>query len=184
MRRKGCSVALLPVFPLSLSRGFSPLSKNDPLESKAAEKEFAGTRPRSRLVRSLAYFLVSVAVLIVSPPPPGLVLAGGNADPLPASSWESVLTDPQRHLSREVTLEGVLKAEGPGFRKRFFLERAPGAGRLELTPWLPLEVYHRPGGKTKVKTMGSYVGRRLRLTGYLVEEDGKIILKVKTAQEL
>ena len=94
-----------------------------------------------------------------------------------------VLQDPAKYMGQEIVVEGVLKAQGKGPYPSFFLCLPSGAG-LEVQPWAPLELYHPPQGQPRSKSMAYFVGRKLRLTGWLVEQGGKIVLQVSSAQEL
>jgi hypothetical protein len=94
-----------------------------------------------------------------------------------------VLQDPAKYMGQEIVVEGVLNARGKGPYPTFFLCLPSGAG-LEVQPWAPLELYHPPQGQPRSKSMAYFVGRKLRLSGWLVEQGGKIILQVSSAHEL
>lgn len=101
-----------------------------------------------------------------------------------AQMIKRVLTDQEKYVGKNITIEGILEAEGQGLSPRFFLRNDAGE-RVEVSPWAPLEVVQRPGGEVKVKTMLDFVGRRLRLTGTVEKApSGSIILKVASAEEL
>jgi len=122
----------------------------------------------------------------------GLLLGCGQVPPQPAATSVAdesrhagnVWSDPAAFLGDEVTIEGVLEAEGQGLDVRFFL-RGTGEARLEVTTWAPLEVMHPPAPGTPVpKTMLSYVGKTLRLTGVVDQAGDGYILTVRTVEEL
>jgi hypothetical protein len=96
---------------------------------------------------------------------------------------KNIFAEPKKYLHQEVTVEGVLMAEGRGLAVTFFLRDDSGA-RLEVDAWAPLEVYHPRQGEAQAKSMVNYVGRRWRLTGRLRDQGGRIILQVSSAEEL
>jgi hypothetical protein len=95
-----------------------------------------------------------------------------------------IASNPDSFVGQQVAVEGVLEAEGQMPRLRFFLRE--GEDRLEVSAWAPLETIQPPEGGAKVKTMAYYVGRRLRLSGLLEQEQGGegLLLKVAVAEEL
>lgn len=96
----------------------------------------------------------------------------------------NIWSDPAGYLGQEVTVEGVLEAEGQGRDVRFFL-RGSGDARLEVTTWAPLEVVQPPDpGTPAPKIMLNYVGKTLRLTGIVDKAGDGYILTVGTAEEL
>jgi hypothetical protein len=107
----------------------------------------------------------------------------GGQGPEALVSLEQIMQEPQPYLGRVLVVEGVLEAQGRGFRPPFRLRSESGAA-VEVSPWAPLEVYRPREGAAKVKSMAYFVGRRLRLTGRLAPEGGKLILKVTSAEEL
>ncbi|MHB8068524.1 MAG: hypothetical protein ACYDIC_11565 [Desulfobaccales bacterium] len=114
----------------------------------------------------------------------GFLLAEtGGQGPETLLSLEKLMQEPQQYLGQTLVVEGVLEAQGKGFRPPFLLRSASGAA-LEVSPWAPLEVYHPREGAAKVKSMAYFVGRRMRLTGRLVSEGGRLILRVTAAEEL
>ncbi len=100
-----------------------------------------------------------------------------------APGLKEVLADPGRYLGQEVTVEGVLQAEGSGVQDHFLLGGADGS-RLEVSPWAPLEVVHPPDGGPAPPTMQTYVGRPLRLTGTLEKRGEGFLLVVSRVEEL
>jgi hypothetical protein len=121
------------------------------------------------------------------PPEPAAsspVPSSGNETPQPSSvlPLHDVVTDPDKYVGQQVTVEGVLEAEGQMPRLRFFL--VDGTDRLEISPWAPVEAVQSPQGGGKVKTMAYYAGLRLRLTGILEKGDAGPLLKVSVAEEL
>jgi hypothetical protein len=106
----------------------------------------------------------------------------GTADP--AAATKDILTDPGKFLGQEVTVEGVLQAEGQGMDVHFYLVGA-GEDRIEVTPWVPVEVIQPPTGDSPgPKIMLDYVGKSLRLTGTVEKGGGGFILNVAKAEEL
>lgn len=101
----------------------------------------------------------------------------------PAEMLRRVVTDPGAFAGQRITVEGILEAEGKGRDVRFFL-RAAGGGRLEVTPWAPLEVVRPPEGGAQPKSMPEFVGRHLRLTGTVVKGGEGWILQVESCEEL
>ncbi|MGC8873832.1 MAG: hypothetical protein ACP5SI_05210 [Chloroflexia bacterium] len=101
----------------------------------------------------------------------------------PAELLRRLIADPGVFLGQKVTVEGILEAEGKGRDVRFFL-RAAGGGRLEVTPWAPLEVVRPPEGGKQPKSMPEFVGRHLRLTGTVVKGGSGWILQVESCEEL
>jgi len=84
--------------------------------------------------------------------------------PGPLDLFPQVIKQPEKYLGQQITVEGVLEAQGEGPFPRYYLR---GAGResLEVSAWLPFEVVQPPDDGPVPKTMGDFVGRRLRLTG-------------------
>lgn len=107
----------------------------------------------------------------------------GGQGPETLLSLEKLMQEPQQYLGQTLVVAGVLEAQSKGFRPPFLLRAASGAA-LEVSPWAPIEVLHPREGAAKVKSMAYYVGRRLRLTGRLVSERGRLILRVTAAEEL
>lgn len=93
-----------------------------------------------------------------------------------------MLAAPAEYAGQQITVSGVLEFEGQMPQMRFFLRSARGR-LLEVTPWLPLEVMHPPSGGTAPKTMASYVGLALCLTGTLEQGSTGFIVRVETAAE-
>ncbi len=130
-----------------------------------------------------------VAVFLVAGCGPATVAPAATPVPTPAIQEKPaellrrVITDPGAFLGQEIVVEGVLEAEGKGRDVRFFL-RAAGGGRLEVTPWAPLEVVRPPEGGSQPKSMPEFVGRHLRLTGTVVKGGGGWILQVESCEEL
>jgi hypothetical protein len=112
------------------------------------------------------------------------VPATGNETPQPSSvlPLHDVVTDPDKYVGQQVTVEGVLEAEGQMPRLHFFL--VDGTDRLEVSPWAPVEAVQSPQGGGKVKTMAYYAGLRLRLTGVLEKGADGLLLRVSAAEEL
>ena len=100
----------------------------------------------------------------------------------PSQMIKRILAEKDKYMGRQVTIEGKLEAEGQGLNVRFFL-RADGGERLEVSSWAPLEVLHPPTGEAQAKSMVSYVGLRLRLTGIVESAMDGIILNVSLAEE-
>jgi hypothetical protein len=98
-------------------------------------------------------------------------------------SMNQIFQEPEKYLDREVIVEGTLEGEGRGLAVTFFL-RADSGARLQTDPWAPLEVYHPRESGPLPKSMANYVGRRLRLTGRLQAQGGRIILQVSSVKEL
>ena len=86
-----------------------------------------------------------------------IVLAGCGAtspatSPLPtpeppASQGQllhEIAANPDKYVGRQVTVEGVLEAEGQMPQVRFFLR--VGEDRLEVSAWAPLETFQPPQG--------------------------------------
>jgi hypothetical protein len=131
-----------------------------------------------------------LAVCLGITPVGGAPNPGAPSSPAPSASpasglMDNIFQDPKQYLDREVTMEGTLMAEGRGFAVTFFLRHDSGA-RLEVNAWAPLEVPPPPPGKGRppVKVMADYVGQRLRLTGRLRDQGGRIILQVASVAEL
>ncbi len=112
-----------------------------------------------------------------------LPAAAGGQGPETLLSLEKLMQEPQQYLGQTLVVEGVLEALGKWSRPPFGLRSESGAV-LEVSPWAPLEVLHPREGAPKLKSMAYYVGRRLRLTGRLVSEGGRLILRVTAAEEL
>jgi hypothetical protein len=106
---------------------------------------------------------------------------GIAAEEIPVN-LEKLRQEPENYLGQRIVVEGILEAQGRGRATRFWLRA--GEGGLAVTPWAPLEVYHPREGEARVKGMAHFVGRRLRLTGLLAQENGELILKVDSAQDL
>ena len=106
----------------------------------------------------------------------------GTADP--AAATKDIFADPGKFLGQEVTVEGVLQAEGQGMDVHFYLVGAGGT-RIEVTSWAPVEVIQPPTGDSPgPKIMLDYVGKSLRLTGTVEKGGGSFILNVTKAEEL
>lgn len=120
----------------------------------------------------------------LEPVPASPVPSTGNETPQPSSVQllHDIAANPDRYVGQQVTVEGVLEAEGQMPRLRFFLR--DGNDRLEASPWAPVETVQPPQGGAQVKSMAYYVGRRLRLTGILEKGGEGLLLKVSLAEEL
>ncbi len=144
---------------------------------------------RSKLVVILALVLIPLAGCgggspAVSP------LPTPAPQPTAGQMLHDIVANPDKYVGRQVTVEGVLEAEGQMPRVRFFLAPDASAGlrdgddRLEVSPWAPLETIQPPQGGIPVKSMVYYVGRRLRLTGVLERGSEGLLLKVSVVEEL
>ncbi len=98
-------------------------------------------------------------------------------------SLDQILSEPEMYLGKQITVEGILEAEGQMPSVRFFL-RVSESERLEVSSWAPLEIMHPPSGKAKTKSMADYIGLRLRLTGIFQAGESGYILEVDTVDEL
>jgi len=112
-----------------------------------------------------------------SPVPPTPATPSGSGPTL-----HDIASDPGRYVGQEVTVEGVLEAEGQMPRVRFFLR--DGNDRLEASPWAPLETVQAPQGEAPHTTMAYFVGLRLRLSGILEKGAEGPVLKVSVILEL
>lgn len=125
-----------------------------------------------------AVLLLSLLAACGQVPQPGTTPAGTS---VPRTS---VWGDPAAYVGQEVTVEGVLEAEGQGRDVHFFL-RGTGEARLEVSAWAPLEVMHPPSAGTPTpKIMLDYVGKNLRLTGVVTQAANGYVLTVAQAEEL
>ena len=122
----------------------------------------------------------------LEPAAPSAVPSTGDETPQPSSvqTLHDIATNPDSFVGQQVAVEGVLETEGQMPRLHFFLRE--GEDHLEVSAWAPLETIQPPEGGAKVKTMAYYVGRRLRLSGLLEQEQGGegLLLKVAVAEEL
>jgi len=150
---------------------------------------------RRKLIAILTLALVSLAgcgaespavspLATPTPPASSPVPATGNETPQPSSvlPLHDIVANPDKYVGQQVTVEGVLEAEGQMPRLRFYL--ADGQDRLEVSAWAPLETIQPPQGKAQPKIMADYAGRRLRLTGILEKADQGLYLQVSVAEEL
>ena len=159
---------------------------------------------RSKLVAVLIVTLVSLAgcgaetpavspVATPVPPTAGGTVSSPTLSPVPSTGNETpqpssvqplhdIVTNPDSYVGQQVSVEGVLEAEGQMPRLRFFL--TDGQDRLEVSAWAPLETVQPPQGDAKVNTMAYYAGRRLRLTGMLERGGEGPLLRVAVAEEL
>ena len=166
----------MEISTISLSRSFPPLKLRH-------RKGLAGLS--SLMVLAVCWSAAPVEGTTTPGPPTSIVLSVAAAVP-PSSTPElmkNIFEEPKKYLDREVTVEGVLMAEGRGLAVTFFLGADSGA-RLEVDAWAPLEVYHPREGKAQARSMANYIGRRWRLTGRLRDQGGRIILQVSSAEEL
>ena len=115
---------------------------------------------------------------------PSAVPSTGNETPQPSSvrPLHDIVANPDKYVGQQVTVEGVLEAEGQMPRIHFFLR--DGEDRLEVSAWAPLEANMPPQGKTPVKIMSYYAGKHLSLTGALEKGAEGLLLKVTAAEEL
>ena len=120
----------------------------------------------------------------LEPAAPSAVPSTGNETPQPSSvqTLHDIAANPAKYVGQQVTVEGVLEAEGQMPRVRFFLR--DGEDRLEVSAWAPLETLQSPQGGSKVKSMSYYAGKRLRLTGTVEQGVEGLLLKVTVAEEL
>ena len=135
----------------------------------------------TRWIGRLGFAVVAVTFLVGC----GLVPVGAPSPTpqvTPAEMLPRVLADPGAFQGQRITVEGVLEAEGKGRDVRFFL-RAVGGGRLEVTPWAPLEVVRPAEGGAQPKSMPEFVGQHLRLTGTIVKGGEGWILQVESCEE-
>ena len=120
----------------------------------------------------------------LEPTAPSAVPSTGDETPQPSSgqTLHDIVANPDKYVGQQVTVEGVLEAEGQMPRIHFFLR--DGEDRLEVSAWAPLEANMPPQGKTPVKIMSYYAGKHLRLTGTLEKGLEGLLLKVTAAEEL
>jgi len=120
----------------------------------------------------------------LEPTAPSAVPSTGDETPQPSSgqTLHDIVANPDKYVGQQVTVEGVLEAEGQIPRLRFFLR--DGEDRLEVSAWAPLETIQPPQGGAKVNTMAYYVGRRLRLAGLVEQAVEGLLLRVTVAEEL
>ncbi len=78
-------------------------------------------------------------------------------------------------------VEGVLEAEGKLPDVRFFLRGDDGT-RIEVIPWLPLEVVQPPNGQSAPPSMADWVGQRVRLRGQWLQTDRGPMFQVISAE--
>ena len=128
--------------------------------------------------RMLRFLLMAASVLLA-----GCTAVSPEATEQPSQMIKLILADKDKYMGKQVTIEGILEAEGQGLNVRFFL-RADDGERLEVSPWAPLEVIQSPTGEVpQAKSMVSYVGLRLRLTGIVESATNGIILNVSLAEK-
>jgi hypothetical protein len=101
---------------------------------------------------------------------------------------EVIAKDPAKFSDRLLETEGVLKNAGGNYFTdlRLVLTGNKG-GEIEVTAWAPLEVPPpRPGPNRprRPKVMSDFLDRRMRLTGRLEDQSGKLILRVEKAEEI
>jgi hypothetical protein len=93
-----------------------------------------------------------------------------------------ILADANHYVGQEITIAGVLDAEGQLPRVSFYL-RDPNNARLAVSAWAPLEVAKSPTGVSGAKSMAVYVGKNLRLTGILEKNQDTLLLRVSQVVE-
>ena len=93
-----------------------------------------------------------------------------------------IISDAPHYLGQEITIAGVLDAEGQLPRVTFYLRDSTSA-RLMVSAWAPLEVAKSPTGASGVKSMAGYVGKKLQLTGILDKNQDTLLLRVSRVVE-
>ena len=103
-------------------------------------------------------------------------------EPDPAALLTAVALDPAAYAGKQVIVEGVLESTGNMPNIAFFLGDGLGH-RLATSAWAPLVVVQPPQGTGQPKTMATFVGKRLRLTGIVTEAGEGYLLEVAQAVE-
>jgi len=112
--------------------------------------------------------------------------SGTSPLPTPEMDATALLTavalDPAAYVGKQVIVEGVLEATGDMPNAAFFLGDGQGH-RLATSAWAPLEVVQPAQGTGQPKTMASFVGKKLRLTGIVTQAAEGYLLEVAQAVE-
>jgi hypothetical protein len=100
----------------------------------------------------------------------------------PFRSIEQILDSPELFVGCEIEITGTLETRD---QKSFSIRTASGRS-LEVWSWAPTENDHHPRTNPEaMKPMSYFVGRRLHLTGRLLEErSGGVVLEVSTVEDL
>ena len=78
-------------------------------------------------------------------------------------------------------IEGVLEVEGSLPSLRFFLRTEDGV-RIEVLPWLPIEVIQPPAGQSAPPTMADWLGLKIELRGSMVQSESGLAFQVISAE--
>jgi hypothetical protein len=136
--------------------------------------------------RPLAPFLATLLLVgLVSCEPAGVTL-------VPTSAATARANTPQAGVAPTATslpstagtpseIEGVLEAEGNLPSLRFYVLTDQGE-RLNVLPWLPVEVMQPPAGQGAPPTMADWVGQKVKLRGSWVQSDSGLVFQVISAE--
>ncbi len=75
----------------------------------------------------------------------------------------------------------MLEVEGSLPRLRFFV-RTDDGGRIEVLPWLPVEVMQPPAGQSAPPTMADWLGQKIELRGSMVQTESGLVFQVISAE--
>jgi hypothetical protein len=78
-------------------------------------------------------------------------------------------------------IEGVLEVEGSLPSLHFYVLTDQGE-RLEVLPWLPVEVMQPPVGQSAPPTMADWVGQKVKLRGVWVQSESGLAFQVISAE--
>jgi hypothetical protein len=122
--------------------------------------------------------LAACGVVGITPPPattsPSLTSA---TQPVVAPTATILPATPGTPLK----IEGVLEAEGSLPSLHFFLRTEDGV-RIEVLPWLPIEVIQPPAGQSAPPTMADWVGQKIELRGSMVQSEYGLVFQVISAE--
>jgi len=140
------------------------------------------TRPR----RLLASFFATILLIgLVACEPSGVALQPTSASTTPVVPTQAGVTPPATVIpstpGSRIEVEGVLEVEGSLPSLRFYVLTDQGE-RLEVMPWLPVEVMHPPAGQTAPPTMADWVGQKVKLRGEWLPSDTGLVFQVLSAE--
>ncbi len=122
---------------------------------------------------------ILLAVLIIA-----LAGCGQSATPKAAYSNEpTALDEPQKYVGKKVTVDGILELDAMSGQPIYYLQGGQG-GKVQATPWAPVDVIPPAGNGPAPKSMADYLGKHMRVTGKMTKVGDIFVIEVEKAEEI
>ncbi len=122
---------------------------------------------------------ILLAVLVIA-----LAGCGQTSTPKTGSYTEpTALDEPQKYVGKTVVVDGILELDAMSGQPIYYLQGGMG-GRVQVTPWAPVDVIPPTGTGPAPKSMADYLGKHMRLTGKMTKAGDAFVIEVEKAEEV